>query len=180
MSKDPLGQKKLGNDFLEFLGSTGFKPNPEIADQLKNNIAKVLSPSPIMVLRDISLIHLVSSIFTLSLCSQFGLKFFSFKFDLGHFFMRFGSYGCVALCGMFYLSSSLLMAYLVLSKYELAVFYKNKVVQSIILIFASLGIFIMVAPATEIQLGLLWSAGALFGSQLTAIVGHRLLKWRVI
>jgi hypothetical protein len=71
----------------------------------------------------IAILHLASSLVTLSLCQQFGIKLMG-GFDLMHVFMGAGLFLCQIFCGAFYFGSSTLLIAVLLPRHEF-VWVKN-------------------------------------------------------
>lgn len=84
---------------------------PDLEQGLMRRIHQDLQPSTRRVLGKFGLVHIFSSVLTLSICPQFGLGPFFGQHGIMRFFMYFGDLVCIALCGAFYLSSTVALAF---------------------------------------------------------------------
>lgn len=163
-------------DFESFLES-GHAQLPSSA--LENLKAEVF-PKIGAVAMKLGLIHLASSLLTLMVCPQFGLRLFFEGHGLMHYFMKAGDIGCFAFCGAFYLGTSFWVAKIFMGEFEWALLRKNSVLALGSLSLLSLGAFAMWDHSLNFEIGLVWLLGALVSGAIPLLtrVHHRpLLKF---
>lgn len=120
--------------------------------------------------------HLFVSTITLSLCSQFGLKFLGLRFNLYDVFMVFGHEVCMTLCGALFLGTTYLLLPWVFSKEELLKLKKHLVPSALGLIGLSLLVFALFdSHMTPMSVGL-WVLGAMIGAYACLRAGAK-IRW---
>lgn len=158
--KDP----KWISDFEEFKNSPSITPPRGISEKILDTVEKDLKATPWKVFSKLSLIHLASALFTLSICPQFGFRLFGDGMGLMGHFMHLGPYGCMMACGFFFVGMSLLFASLLLKPYELLAIRKHRLAEIGGLAFISLGFFIMIDPESVVfSFALAWALGSIAG-----------------
>jgi hypothetical protein len=163
-----LVNQELREDFKNFMESGPAVPSPSLGESLTARIKSDLEPSLSRVLAKFSVIYVLVSIVSLSICSQFGVRFFGEGPGLMNYFMVFGHSICFMLCGVLFLGAPVLMAGWLFSRAEWRVFWKSHVALLSALTLASLGILSMLDAVIFPMLALTWIAGALIGSSLFA------------
>lgn len=158
-------------DFESFLESGPQRLNPAVLGNIKKEIFPPLSTVAVKM----GLIHLVSSVFTLMACPQFGLRLFFEGHGLMHYFMKAGSVACFSFCGAFYLGASFWIAKIFLGEFEWEVLRKNAVLSLGALSLLSLGTFSMMSPELHFEAGFVWFLGAVLSGALPLLtrVQHR-------
>ncbi len=156
------------SEFDEFEKLAPITPPRAVSEQIIARVRAELDPSTWQVFAKLSLIHLGTALLTLSICPQFGFRLFGEGMGLMGYFMSFGDLACAATCGFFFLSSSLLVAALVLRGPEIRALRRHRFAELLALTGLSLGFFLMRAPS-EIVLGFTaaWAAGSILGGWLT-------------
>lgn len=162
-------------DFELFLESGQAQLPPGSLETLK----KELFPSALSVAVKMGLIHVFSSLLTLMVCPQFGFRLFFEGHGLMHYFMKAGSVACFALCGAFYLGSTLWISKIFLGEFEWELVRKHPGLSLGALSLISIGLFSMISHTLNFEIGLVWLLGALVSGivPLRTSVSHRpLLK----
>jgi hypothetical protein len=161
----------LNQEFQDFLSATETAPQASVSNNILSLINGDLNPSFQKVFMKVLGIHSVTSLLSLSLCSQFGIRTFSF-FDLMHTFMKMtGPTICLALCGALYLGLSSLMISLFLSPEEVRKIRLQKGLQITLLSGASLGVFLCLGAEMLFLPMIFWFVGSLSGGIVTLEVG---------
>lgn len=141
-----------------------FRDSEKIYQNLSQKISQTLRPDAKSVFLRLSLIHLLSSLLTLSVCPQFGFRFFGEGHGLMSYFMKAGDLGCFALCGAFYLGTTVLISGLSFNKYQWRVFTQHSGLMLTALTALSLGAFMMLDTTFVLDLTIMWVLGALLVS----------------
>lgn len=164
-------ERNLNQEFQDFLSAAETAPPALASKDILSRINGDLNPSFQKVFMKVLGIHSVTSLLSLSLCSQFGIRAFSF-FDLMHTFMKMtGPTICLALCGALYLGLSSLMISLFLSPEEVRKLRLQKGLQIAILSGASLGVFLCFDAEMLFLPMILWFMGSLIGGVATLELG---------
>ncbi|MBK8204952.1 MAG: hypothetical protein IPK68_22505 [Bdellovibrionales bacterium] len=98
--------EETNKDFKEFMEATPVNPPREIQERVFALVRHDLNPNPWFIFSKLSFIHLVVGGITLSLCPQFGVRVFGEGLGVMRLFLPFGTYGCIALCGAFFVGAS--------------------------------------------------------------------------
>jgi len=154
---------ETNKEFKEFMEISSDRPSQEVESKILNFVRNSLNPSPWVVFSKLSLIHFVVGLLTLGLCPQFDLRFFGEGLGVMKFFTPFGTYGCIALCGAFFIGTSLFASSFVLRIEELRVLRKHRLLQISLLVFLSLGAFVMADAEIILAFGIAWGVGSLIG-----------------
>lgn len=160
-------------DFQDFqnLPATSVSENDISCPQdLLAQINRDLLPTSQSVLLKLTLVHLFSSLATLTICPQFGFRLLGTGHGVMNYFMPLGSFACFFLCGVLYFGSTVLAAAFIFSRPEWRVFYAKFLPFSLGLTLVSLMVFTAIAQSFFISLSLLWLAGCL-------IAGYIFLKF---
>lgn len=168
-------------DFRDFLSQNedGFSSSNSVS-MLIDKANAVLYPSSISVFLKLSVLHLCMSLFTLSVCPQFGFRVYGAGHGLMKYFMVFGDFACFFLCGAFFISFTALAANFVFNKYDYRVIRKNQFLFMSALLFASLGFLIMLNAQVVLNLSIAWITGGLASGililQIRSIKGSNLVS----
>lgn len=162
-----LEQKEL-REFESFLSATPAEVSTPSTQAIlaKNKSAQFQFKT--LIFAKLLAIHTVVSFLSLAVCHQFGMNPFNSSISLSDYFMHFGHSACMLFCGFLFIGSSLVMARLVLHKYEFYIIRKSLVLQVFALCSLSLGVFMMVGAHMSLSIALYWILGAYLGSVLTA------------
>ena len=163
--------RKIQQEFEDFLRPHDGHPSQKQSLEIRSLIHAKLHPSSWFVFLKLFLIHTVTSLVTLSFCSQFGVRLFGEGHGLTHYFMYFGSYGCVALCGAFLMGTSFFVASLILKSEEIKTVYAGLPLYIGVLIILSLSLFMIVSSDILVGYALTWIGGAIVGSFVLFNVG---------
>lgn len=166
--------KKLNSDFADFLSVSEIQPPSHLSEKIISHVHRELNPPRTQVFLKVLGIHSVVSLFSLSICSQFGIQTLAL-FDVMNVFMEImGHAYCMVLCGFLYLSVSALAFSFLLKPEEIRSIRKDFYAQLIILAGLSLGVFVCLGAEVLIFPTLLWTVGSLVGG-----FGALELGWRV-
>ncbi|MBK9294165.1 MAG: hypothetical protein IPM57_06920 [Oligoflexia bacterium] len=172
--------EETNNDFKEFTEIEPIRPPQKITEQLFIFVHRDLNPNPWYIFSKLSLIHFVVGIVTLSFCPQFGVRFFGEGIGVMRFFLQFGTYGCMVLCGAFFVGSSFFVSSLVLGFEELRVLRRHRTLQISALTLVSLGAFIMLDAEVLLVYALAWIIGSIFGGLAMFELGRIIRKLNLI
>lgn len=177
MSSNTL--KEIQAEFEEFQSGPPAPPSVEISSRILYQAHHDLHPSFLKVFGLLALVHLVSSILTLSLCAQFDYRIFGSGPGLMKYFMIFGEYGCLAACGAFYIGTSLLIGALILKPEEIRMLRRHRALQLVTLTALSLGALIMLNATVVLGLAIAWFLGCVLGGLAMLELGWRLRLQRL-
>lgn len=167
---------RKSEEFEQFLKTNDLVPNSEISQNILSAVYLDLYPSPTKVFSKLLGIHCLSTLVTLSLCPQFGIRVLGEGPGLMGVFMNLGKYGCMVACGSFFTGFSLLVACLVLRFEELQVIQAHRWVQLGSLTVLSLGFFMMLDANLFFGIAAAWLLGSFLGSYFTLELGRKLRK----
>jgi hypothetical protein len=132
-------------------------------------VAQDFNPSWINVSLNLIGIHFVSSLMTLSICPQFGVRLVGQGHGLMAYFMPLGMLGCFTLCGLFYLMVTTALTKFFFNHAQWRKLKESYVLYMLSLSLSSLLLFSFIQGLFILHLSLAWLAGALIGAYL--------LKW---
>ncbi len=164
-------KKELSEEFHEFLSADEVRPSPALSDAILIRVRQDLSPSGQKVFLKMLAVHTLVSVFSLSVCSQFGIRSFKIYDAMESMMAVAGEAYCMALCGLLYLSISGLALSFLLSPEELKVIRRQKFLQLTLLTGVSLGVFLCLGAEVLLVPGALWVAGSLIGGVTTLELG---------
>lgn len=153
------------------------KPSLELNQKILAEIKSRLHPSFQRIILKLFVIHLIVGLVTLSICPQMGVSTFHTEINLMDYFMYFGTTVCSLLCGMFFLSCSMLLAYFILSTDEDRLIKSKKYATTSILILYSIGFLVIFSPNIFVEFSLIWLMGAFAGSVISIELGSILKNW---
>lgn len=149
-------------------------PN-QLNEKILSEIKGRLHPKLSHVMLKLFAVHLATAVITLSICPQFGFKFFQLPVNLMNSFMVFGMPACYFLCGLFFTTTSTVMAAFVLKRDEIRFLKFNKTLAAMALILSSIGFFGIMNPNFFLEFSMLWLIGAITGVVMTLEVSGRVL-----
>lgn len=135
-----------------------------VLQKIHNEIAKT-APHKTGVAVKLGLVHLASSVVTLSACPQFGQRLFFKGEGLMHYFMQISPTFCQSFCGALYLSVTFLLARFVLKYDEWLVVIRSRTLSIATLSLLSLGTFAMLNRGISLEAGVFWIFGATLGAE---------------
>ena len=120
---------KWNQEFQIFLSSPEVASPLAVGENILSKVEKDLNPSFQSVFSKVLAVHAVTSLISLSLCSQFGIRALP-VLDLMNSFMKIaGESICMMVCGALYLGLSALMISFMLGSDELRLVRKHKTLQ---------------------------------------------------
>ncbi len=150
-------------DFQIFLSSSEVTPPLSLREKIIGMVERDLNPSLQSVFFKVLAVHAVTSLISLSLCSQFGIRALP-VLDLMNSVMKIaGESLCMVFCGALYLGFSALVISFMLRIEELRLVQKHKFLQVSFLSGASLGVFLCLGAEVLWGPSLLWLLGSLAG-----------------
>lgn len=164
-------------EFMEFMNSREVDPPQTLTESTLKVIHQKLNPSIPSVAAKILGLHAILSIVTLSLCSQFGVRLFSFMDLMDSFMSVVGHQYCMALCGAFYIGASALALTFLLSPEEVLAVRRNRVLQFLIVAGVSLAAFIFFGGEILLVPALIWLIGAFSAWIATVELGWGIRTW---
>jgi hypothetical protein len=133
---------------------------------LINKVTREFNPSPLSVFANLVGIHFFSSLLTLSVCPQFGLRILGQGHGLMAYFMPLGMIGCFTLCGLFYLAVTVGLSKFIMTRAQWRVLRQYFVISMLALSLCSLLLFSLIQGLFILHLSIAWLAGAIIGAYL--------------
>ena len=161
-------EKAWLDEFQEFTRGDTVTVPKEAEHAIFARVRRDLNPSARKVFGKLFGLHAVVGTFSLAICNQFGLNPFHTNFTLSDYFMTFGHSACMFLCGLLFLSGSVLLACFVLGREEARVFRRSAGLQVFGLSMLSLGVFMAAGAQLALSIALLWLLGAMIGGTSVA------------
>lgn len=143
-------------DKIEYL------PDENIKQKIFRKVKRDLNPSGMEVFTKLSITHFFVAILTLTVCPQFRFRLIGEGEGLLNVFMNFGEHGCMMACGSFFIGTSIFVAGLIFSNAELRVLRSEKWIFVAMIVFLSLGFFLMLKPSIVFYFSTFWAIGSLF------------------
>ncbi len=170
-------EKEWLNEFNNFMECEGAKPPISLSNKILTKTKKLVNPSPWLVFLKLTGVHSVFGTLSLMMCNQFGLNPFNTHLSLSEYFMTFGHSVCMTLCGVIFVSFSLLAAWMILTRDEFYIVKKNYFIQIFSLSLLSLATFVALGAHISLSIAILWTLGAVVGGALpTWTLAHRRLS----
>lgn len=166
--------KNLTEDFADFLSASEVEPPTHASNKILSYVNSELNPSRSRIFMKISGIHAVVSIFSLSLCSQFGIRAFPLYDAMNTFMKVMGHTYCLALCGFLYFAMSSVAFSFTLKPEEIRTIRKDRYAQLLLLAGVSIGIFLCLGADVLILPSIFWLIGSMVGG-----LGAFELGWRL-
>lgn len=164
-------------DYQDFINSSPASVPPELSSKILNKIKSLLNPKWELVFGKILILHAIVGTLSLSICHQFGINPFKTYHSLDQWFMSFTSHNlCMAFCGMFFISLTLLASSFILTKEEYLVFKKNQLLQTSSLALFSLTVFFFMGAYMSLIIAIYWFIGAILGGFLSTNIGLRIFQ----
>lgn len=167
-------KNELNREYEDFMTAPGLSVSNSVSKKILGHVYADLNPSVWRVSGKLALVHLLSAVFTLSACPQFGFRLLGEGMGLMHIFMRFGPMACTFACGSVFLGVSISSAMFFLRPEEIRKVRQHRLLHVASLAFLSLGFFIMMDADVFFSLGLIWLAGAILGG-----MGAFELGWKI-
>jgi hypothetical protein len=148
------------------------KMGPSLEAKFRTELAPTLMASGSRLLG----VHVLSSLLTLSVCPQFGIRLIGEGHGLMALFMPFGMFGCFFFCGAFYLGSTVMLAKLILSRPDWRQVRANFTILTLVLSLCSLILFKLISGTLMLGIALMWFTGALLAARLSLLPFQLLQK----
>ncbi len=163
--------KNLTEEFNEFLSAPEVKPPSDISESILLRVHQELNPPQEKVFLKMLGIHAVVSVFSLSLCSQFGFQIFQIFDAMSTFMSVVGHTYCMVLCGALYIGLSALIFSFVMTPEEIKIIRQHKLLQLTLLSGLSLGFFLCTGAEVLLLPSVLWITGSLLGGIFSLELG---------
>lgn len=169
-----MKDKRLSQEFNEFMSAPEMTPPISVREAVLTHVNRELNPSNQNVFLKMLGVHTIVSLFSLSICSQFGVQSLKLYDAMDSMMEVVGHTYCMAFCGLLYLGISALALSLLLKPEEIKVIRRHKVLQLTLLTGVSLGVFLCLGAKVLLIPGTLWVAGSLIGGIATLELGWML------
>ena len=156
----------MKDELREFLSAEEIQPPAELSQRILSYVKRDLDPPALNVFLKTLAIHFFTSLFTLSLCSQFGVRLFGTGPGLMAYFMRLGDMGCMAACGILFLGTTTFISGLILTHAEGKKLLRKWPIHLTLLSGFSLAFFLTVDAIFTLQSVIAWSLGAFLGAYI--------------
>lgn len=166
--------KKISKEFNEFLSSPEVTPPKALSDAVLLKIHQEMNPSFHKVFMKVLGVHSIVSLFSLSICSQFGIRAIPLYDAMESMMSIVGHTYCMAFCGLLYFSISALVLSLLLKPEEVKVIRQHKLLQLVLLSGVSLGVFLCLGAEVLLLPGVLWVSGSIVGGIVALELGWML------
>lgn len=166
-----IQDNKIAEEFCEFLSASEANLPNELSKAVLSHVHRELNPSQQTVFLKMLGIHAVVSLFSLSVCSQFGFQSFQIFDAMNVFMSAVGHTCCMALCGALYLGGSALVFSLVMRPEKIKVIRRQRLLQLALLSGLSMGVFLCTGAEMLFLPSLLWVVGSLTGGILSLELG---------
>lgn len=166
--KHKLNEREWLDEFNQFISSEGAPVPQNISEKILKRTHSWMNPSAWLVFLKLLGVHSVIGTLSLAICNQFGLNPFNTKLSLAEYFMTFGHSVCMVLCGVIFVSFSLVVSWIILSRDEFSTIKKNVVIQIFSLSLLSLAVMAAFGAHLTLGIALLWLLGAFLGGALPA------------
>lgn len=160
-------------EFREFMSTPESAPPVRVSRSILETVRQKLNPSGHSVFIRILGIHAVVSLFSLSICSQFGIQTLPIYDAMNSMMKMVGHTYCMALCGLLYLSLSSLAMSALLSPEEVKVIRRQKLLQVALLTGVSMSVFLCLGAEILLLPAVFWIAGSLLGGMVTIELGWK-------
>lgn len=155
-------RKDIKADFEDFVSEKDPVPR-RISEQILAAIHRQIYPSRTQLFLKVFTIHLLVSCFSLSVCSQFGVRAFEI-YDLMTVFMQFvGHTTCLVLCGLFYFFLSTSAIVLCLNTQDVYVVRRDHYAVFAVVGGFSFALFLYLGTEVYLFPATLWIVGAFLG-----------------
>jgi hypothetical protein len=162
-------------EFTEF--SNMSSEQAQVPAHSLNQIKARLFPNPWLVFGKVTTLHAIVGFLSLALCNQFGLNPFNTSQSLTDWFMKIAGHSfCMLLCGTFFMTTTYLLANLVLNLEELESIKRYEWLQTGIIGLISLAAFYFFGAELVGSFALLWFIGAFIGGYLSIESSYRLRR----
>lgn len=154
----------LHADWVDFQART--RAPASLREPIFASVYADLEPSSSRVLAKLGVVHVVTSLVTLSICPQFGVRAFGEGMGIMQAFMGLGDWGCPLACGIFFLGMSLLVASVLFSRAEWKKLRSQRWLAISALVLPSIGFFKIMDGEFFLGFSIAWVLGAFIGGVL--------------
>jgi hypothetical protein len=139
----------------------------QLSTKILDDIKGRLNPDLKIILLKVFFIHLITAVFTLSICPQFGFAVFKTDLNLMTYFMHFGVRYCEFSCGIFFTGTSMIAIKIFLSRDEWHVLRFKKTITCLFILLESIGLLVMANPPLFYEFSFLWIIGTIAATFLS-------------
>jgi hypothetical protein len=159
------------DDFNEFFSAQEVPPPKILQETIFARVHDDLFPSFQRVFLKVLGVHALVSLFSLSICSQFGIQLFHIADAMNTFMDVVGHAYCMFFCGALYLGLSALVLGMILKPEDVRAIRRHRLLQFSLLAGISMGVFLCVGAEILLLPGILWFAGSMLSSALALELG---------
>lgn len=170
-------RSKIHRQFQAYLGAGKVAPPQSVDRVILERVSQELNPAIGSVFLKFLAIHLGLSVFTLSVCTQFGLRLFPVLNLMDTFMSIAGHTYCMTFCGALYLGASAFALTFLLTPEEVLAVRRTRFIQLFILATLSLMTFIFFGAEVLLVPAILWLVGGLVFGSFFMEFGWRLRVW---
>lgn len=156
------------HDQLHFVEDLHHSDDGDLSLTLQSSISaqvrRDLRPSHMNVALNLVGLHFISSLVTLSICPQFGVRLLGQGHGLMAYFMPLGMIGCFTLCGLFYLLVTAALTKFSFSRAQWRVLKNSYVFYMAGLSLSSMLLFSLIQGLFVLHLSIAWMVGAILGA----------------
>lgn len=153
----------FNRELNQFLSAPEVAPPISVRETVLARVSAQLNPSSQSVFLKILGIHAIVSLFTLSICSQFGIQSIKIYDAMDSMMEVVGHTYCMAGCGVLYLGVSAFSLSFLLRSEEIKVIRRHSFLQFACLVGISLGAFLCLGAEVLLLPAALWIVGSLLG-----------------
>lgn len=158
-------------DYMEFMNTEDSSVPKNIDINVKKFIATNIKVTIGFVFKKLFAIHVISAFITLSICPQFGVRFFSsIEHGIAGIVMQYGTIICGMFCGAVFMGTTAILSIILFKKSELAVLYKNSLWIFSVLATLSLIVLMLIGSIDTLVFTLSWLASGIFLSEGILII----------
>lgn len=170
-----INKEKWISEYMEFINSDSNIHS--ISPEVFKNLKKKLFPNPWLVFGKTLTLHSIVGFLSLGICNQFGLNPFNTEKSLMNWFMQVGGHNfCMVACGIFFMTTTYLLANFVLNLEEIETIRRYEWLQTGILGLISIAAFYFFGAELVATFTVLWILGAFVGAWAAIEGSYRLRR----
>ncbi len=169
--------KEWLHEYEEFLNHDLDVVPESLSTQVLSSVHQLLYPNAWKIFGKLLVLHMVIGTLSLAICHQFGLNPFQTSFSMDNWFMGFvDHHGCMVLCGVLFISLTLIAAGWLFKLEELRAIQRKAPLHVGALSLFSIGLFFAAGAEITLTLGGLWILGGLIGGCITSLAAFGLKR----